>query len=253
MLAEIFEHHILDYTYGTIQVLGFTLPITRHLAMMWLACVLLLVLVPAIFHSTSKVLAPARTLLEGLVVFMRDDIVLPNLGPGSEGYTPYFCTLFTFILVCNGIGLVPFGATATGNISVTAGLALTTFALINFSGIRKNGFFHYVGSFVPHGVPKILYPLLFPIEVLGMFTKTIALCIRLFANMIGGHFALLTIIGLIFIFGQLSPVVAWCATIPAAVPMALFVTLLEVLVVFLQAYVFTVLTAIFTGMAMNPH
>jgi F-type H+-transporting ATPase subunit a len=252
MLAEIYEHHILDHTYATLSILGFNLPVTRHLAMMWLACVLLLVLVPAIFHSTSKILAPARNLLEGLVVFVRDEIVLVNLGPGSEGYTPYFCTLFTFILICNGIGLVPFGATATGNISVTAGLAFTTFALILFSGIRKNGLVHYVATLVPHGVPKVLYPLLFPIEVLGLFTKTLALCIRLFANMIGGHFALLTIIGLIFIFGGMGHIVAG-VTVLAAVPMALFITLLEVLVVFLQAYVFTVLTAIFTGMAMNPH
>jgi len=253
MLAEIFEHHIIDHVYARLTVAGFSLPVTRHLLMMWLASGLLIVFIPLIFRSKSRALLPARTLIEGTAVFIRDDIVLPNLGREGAGYTPYFCTLFCFILLCNCIGLVPFGATATGNVSVTAGLALTTFALVNFAGIRQQGFFHYVKTLVPHGVPGWLYPMLFPIEILGMIAKTFALCIRLFANMVAGHFVLLALFGLIFIFGSISPVADWLITVPAAVPMALFVTLLEVLVAVLQAYIFTFLTAIFTGMAMHPH
>src|SRR6185295_7235407 len=114
----------------------------------------------------------------------------------GDDYLPYFLTLFFFILICNLIGLVPWGATATGNISVTVTLALTTFCLINFAGVRKHGVIHYLQTFIPHGLPFWLVPLMFVIEILGLFTKSFALCIRLFANMIAGHIVILAFLGL---------------------------------------------------------
>jgi len=157
----------------------------------------------------------------------------------------YFLTLFFFILTCNLLGLVPWGATATGNISVTATLALTTFVLINLAGIRKQGLWHYVQSFIPHGLPFWLIPLMFVIEILGLFTKSFALCIRLFANMIAGHIVMLALISLIFIFKSI-----WIA--PVSVAAAIGVGLLEIFVALLQAYIFTMLTALFVGAAVNP-
>jgi len=253
MLAEIFEEHILDRTVAVWHLFGFSLPITHHLVMMWIAGGMLLLLVPALARATSPRFQLGRSLVEAVAAFVRNDIVLPNMGNAGLGYTPYFCTLFTFILVCNFIGMVPFGATATGNISVTAALAFSTLALILFSGIREQGLFHYLKSFVPSGVPGWLSPMIFVIEVIGLVAKTFALCIRLFANMIAGHFVTLSLFGLIFIFGAISPAVGWLVTAPAALGMALFVSLLEVLVAVLQAYIFTFLTAIFAGMAMHPH
>jgi len=253
MLEQIFHHHIIDSVWLTFSVWGHTLPVTKHMVMMGIASGLLVFGVPLVWKLRAGPLRVAASALEACVLFIRDDIVISSMGEEGRPYTHYFCTLFFFILLCNLIGLVPFGYTATGNIAVTGGLALTTFALINFSGIKQKGLAGYVGGLVPHGVPPWLYPLLLPVELIGLCTKTFALCIRLFANMIAGHFVLLTLFGLIFIFGAISLPADIFLTIPFVVPMALFVTLLELLVAILQAYIFTFLTATFTGMAMQSH
>ncbi len=220
--------------------------------MMVIASVILLVVFPLIIRSRSKALAPFRAMIEVIVLFIRDEIVIPNLGHRGAGYLGYFSTLFFFILVMNMLGLVPYGATATGNLAVTAGLAITTFCLINFAGIREQGLLSYVGHIVPKGVPVWLYPLLFPIEIIGLVTKTFALCIRLFANMIGGHIVILSFISFIFIFGSFGLGIG-LGVAPISVGLVLFTMMLELFVAFLQAYVFVFLTAIFTGAAMHPH
>jgi len=191
-------------------------------------------------------------MLEILVLFVRDEIVVPNLGAKGAAYTGYFATLFFFILLMNLMGLVPYGATATGNLAVTGGLALTTFVLINISGMRAQGVFGYFSHLVPKGVPVWLYPILFPIELLSLVTKTFALCVRLFANMLGGHIVILSFISFIFIFGSLGAAFGF-AVAPVSVALVLFMMGLELFVAFLQAYIFVFLTAIFTGMAMHPH
>ncbi|MEK7722496.1 MAG: F0F1 ATP synthase subunit A, partial [Elusimicrobiota bacterium] len=144
-----------------------------------------------VIRSSSRALAPFRSRIEMIVLFLRDEVVVPNLGHKGAAYMGYFSTLFFFILALNLLGLLPYGSTATGNLAVTAGLALTTFALINFAGIREQGIIGYFSHIVPRGVPLWLYPLLFPIELIGMLTKTFALSIRLFANMIAGHIVIL--------------------------------------------------------------
>lgn len=252
-LKEILEHHIIDHIYNWINLLGLKLPISKHLLMILIASFILLVIFPIVINSKNKFLSPFRSMIEIIVLFIRDEIVIPNLGEHGKSLTHYFATLFFFILIVNLLGFIPFGATATGNLAVTGGLALTTFILINFMGIKEQGFISYFKHMVPSGMPLWLYPVLFPIELIGMFTKTFALAIRLFANMIAGHIVMLVFIAFIFIFGAINPYLGLFGVAPISVFMVLFISFLELLVAFLQAYVFTFLTAIFTGLAIHPH
>ncbi|HBA61674.1 MAG TPA: ATP synthase F0 subunit A [Elusimicrobia bacterium] len=251
-LKEILNHHIVDHIWSWLYIGPVKLPLSKHLLMMALASLLLLVVLPLLIRSRSAALAPFRAMIEIIVLFLRDEVVVPNLGKKGAAYLGYFSTLFFFILAMNLLGMVPFGATATGNLAVTAGLAVTTFALINFAGIKEQGLFRYLAHLVPKGVPAWLYPLLFPIELIGLLTKAFALCIRLFANMIAGHIVILAFIGFIFIFGSINAALG-LGVAPVSVLLVLFILLLELFVAFLQAYVFTFLTAIFTGAAMHPH
>ncbi len=214
---------------------------------------ILLFIFPVIIRSKSRFLFPLRAIIEIIVIFIRDEIVKPNLGDLYKKYAPYFSTLFFFILLMNLLGFVPYGATATGNISVTVGLAFTTFFLINYVGAKETGILHYLKTFVTSGVPWWLYPIIIPIEIIGLFTKTFALAIRLFANMIAGHIVILVFISFIFIFGALNAYVGLFIVSPISVLLVLFVSLLEVLVAFLQAYIFTFLTAIFVSQAVSSH
>ncbi|MFH1619017.1 MAG: F0F1 ATP synthase subunit A [bacterium] len=249
----VLEHHILDRVVAWIRFAGWELPVSRHLLMMWIAGLLLVGCLPLIIRSRARFFSPFRIAVETVALFIRDEMVIPSLGREGARFTSYFCSLFFFILVCNLLGLVPFGATATGNISVTAGMAFTTFLLINFAGIKEQGLVNYLQHMVPKGVPGWLAPFIFLLEFLSMLTKIFALCIRLFANMISGHIVILSFMGLIFIFGQVHPLLGLGLTAPLAVTMILFVSLLEIFVAFLQAYIFTLLTAMFTGAAMHPH
>jgi len=220
--------------------------------MMGIASFILLAVFPFLIRSRSAVLAPFRALIEIVVLFLRDEVVVPSLGSKGAAYMGYFSTLFFFILLLNLIGLVPYGSTATGNLAVTGGLAITSFFLINFAGIKEQGLVGYFSHMVPKGVPFWLYPILFPIELLGLFTKAFALCVRLFANMIAGHMVILSFVSFIFIFGSFGLAVG-LGVAPVSVGLVLFMLLLEIFTAFLQAYIFVFLTAIFTGMAMHPH
>ncbi|MCX5792486.1 MAG: F0F1 ATP synthase subunit A [Elusimicrobia bacterium] len=251
-LKEILEHHIVDHVWARFTLGTHVFPVSKHLLMLGIASLILLVVFPLLIRSRSAALAPFRSIIEIIVLFIRDEVVVPNLGHKGAAYIGYFSTLFFLILILNLLGLVPYGASATGNLAVTTGLALTTFVLINFAGIKEQGLVGYFAHLVPKGVPVWLYPLLFPIELIGLVTKAFALCIRLFANMIAGHIVILSFISFIFIFGSLSVAVGF-AVAPISVGLVLFTLLLELFVAFLQAYVFVFLTAIFTGAAMHPH
>ncbi len=251
--VEILEHHLLDHKIARLFTLGHTtFYLTTHNLMMAIASGLLLGLLmvarrQSVSVGTQGAGAPRgwANFFEMFIVYIRDEIVRPNLGDVGDKYLPYFLTLFFFILACNLLGLVPFGATATGNIAVTAAMAMTTFLMINIAGISELGFLHYVQTYVPHGLPFWLVPLMFVIEILGLFTKSFALCIRLFANMIAGHIVILAFLGLIFIFKSIF-------IAPISIAAAVGLGLLELFVAFLQAYVFTLLTAVFVGGAVNP-
>ncbi len=252
---ETLEHHLLDHPIGlTLTLGGHSMAVTNHEMMVMIAGIFMMITLPLAARSWPLVPTGPRNLLETLVVFIRDEVVLPNTGEDGRPYVPYFLTVFFFILTAGLLGLVPnFGkftanisGTSTGNISVTATLAIFTFLLINFAGIRKFGLIQYFKNFIPHGLPFWLIPLIFPLEIIGLFTRSFALCIRLFANMIAGHIVVLALIFLIFIFNSL-----WVA-IPSEIG-AVGILVLEVFVIFLQAYIFTLLSSVFVGGSLNPH
>ena len=217
--------------------------ITKHTWMMWIASLLLFVIVTIGARQKGDVPHGLRNLLEPILFFIRDEVVLPNMGEAGLRYLPFLWTLFLFILMCNLLGLVPYGATATANISVTAVLALISFVATQFAGIRQNRW-GYVTSFVPP-VPFWLFPLMLIVELIGLVAKPFALAIRLWANMNGGHIVLLVIMGFIFIFKS------WIA-VGISVPASVMLMILELFVAVLQAYVFTFLTAVFMGIALHP-
>jgi F-type H+-transporting ATPase subunit a len=245
---EILQHHLLDRPLAHLfSVGGHPVDLTLHGLMMLIVVVGLIVLMALAQRQSGGAATGLGNLVEVFIVYVRDEIVRPNLGEeAGDNYLPYFLTLFFFILGCNLLGLVPWGATATGNISVTAALALMTYFMIHFSGVRQHGAVHYLQTYIPHGIPVWLAPLMFFIEfVIGPTTKAFALCIRLFANMIAGHIVILAFLCMIFIFKSIF-------IAPVSIVAAVGLGMLELFVAFLQAYVFTLLTAVFVGSSVNP-
>jgi F-type H+-transporting ATPase subunit a len=245
-------HHLIDGKlplpqFPPFHLWGVTvdLSITRHVVMMWLAGLLLIGLLLRAFRPSRKVPSGLANLFEAIVVFVRDDIVYTTMGERGKPYLPYLLTVFFFILTCNLLGLIPYTATATGNISVTAALAACTFTAILIAGIGNNGLIGYFKSLVPHGVPVWLLPILVPVEILGLIAKPFALCIRLFANMMAGHVVILALLGMIFLFGSLG-------VAPVAVLFAAAIYLLEIFVALVQAFIFTLLSTLFISMAAHP-
>lgn len=248
-------HHVLDSReidltpFGVIHLpqlhlFELDISITKHVVFMWIAAIVLIVTFIKVSKSYKKSLIPkgATNLTETMIMFVRDEIARPNIGKGYEKFLPFLLTVFFFILTCNFLGLLPYGSTATGNISVTATLAIISFIVIQGGGMMKNGVFGYFKGLLPHGLPTWLIPIMFIVELLGLFTKPFALAIRLFANMTAGHIVILALLGLIFILHTY-------VVIPVSIAFALFIFLLEVLVALLQAYIFTMLSSLFIGMA----
>ena len=233
--------------------------ITANVCFMALAAVLLTIILGRAASKAKKSLVPTgfRNLVEILIVFIRDDVVLPNVEqPWADRLMPFFLTVFFFIMCANLFGLLPWGHSATGALSVTAGLALVTFVITQFVGLRTMGVKHFLMHFtgglmdmdLPLGMKIALMIIMVPIEIMGLFTKPFALTVRLFANMTGGHIMILSLIGLAFAFKSLF--VAGFMT----VPFALFIDILEIFVALLQAYIFTALSAVFIGfMAHTEH
>lgn len=186
----------------------------------------------------------SQSLIEPVITFVRDEVAKPNLGHKYEKYLPYLLTVFFFILINNIFGLIPGSANVSGNIAFTAVLGLISFVVILFSSNK-----HYWGHiFNPPGVPLGVKFILVPVEFLSVFIKPFALIIRLFANMVAGHIIIICLISLIFIFGQLNPIAGWGAS-PLSIAFTVFIYMIEVLVAFLQAFIFTMLTAVFIGQA----
>jgi len=189
--------------------------------------------------------------IEALVLYMRDHVVLRNVGPHGEKFVPFVLTLFFFILFANLFGLVPYGSTATGNISVTATLAILTFIVVEISGMRAQGAGYlstifYWNKDLPMYMRVPMFLIMTPVEIVGKFTKPFALAIRLFANMTAGHVVVLALIGLIFTFGSLFIAIG-------PVLMAVAIMLLELFVAFLQAFIFSLLASVFIGQIRTAH
>jgi F-type H+-transporting ATPase subunit a len=229
---------------------------TKHVVMLLLASTLcaLVLIGSARSHvrATQRVGRPTGFAagIEAMVLYLRNEVILPNVGPHGEAYAPYLLSLFFFILFANLLGLVPYGATATGNISVTATLAILSFLVTEISGIRALGA-QYLGTVfywnrdLPLVMRLIMFVVMTPVEMISKLTKPFALAIRLFANMTAGHIVVLAFVGLIFAF--MGPAAS------APFLMALGIMLLEIFVSFLQAFIFTLLTSVFIGQMRVAH
>jgi len=186
-----------------------------------------------------------QNFIEAVFTYLRDEMIIPAVGPHGAKYVPLFVTYFFLVLFCNLFGMIPVVGTPTGNINVTAALASTVLVLVFALGIKEQGAGGFFRNIVPGGVPAAIWPLMFFIEMLGIVVKCLALMIRLFANMLAGHTVIAAFLGLISVFGTF--LVAF-----AAVPMAVAMSLLEILIAFIQAYIFAMLATIFIGMAVHP-
>lgn len=234
----------------SVKVYDFSL--TRNVVQMLLALTLLVfILIKVARRYGSGVgitTAPKgmQNAMETIVNFVNDEIAKPNLGAKAGKYLPYLLTVFLFILINNIVGLIPGTANVTGNIAFTAILALISFVVILASSNK-----HYWGHiFNPPGVPGWVKVILVPVEILGIFTKPFALMIRLFANMVAGHILIICLISLIFIMAALNQYVGWGFS-PFSIAFTIFIYFIEVLVAFLQAFIFTILTGVFIGQAIE--
>lgn len=262
-----FEKEIALPHWAPIHIGGLTLDLSpsKHVVMLWISALLCMLVLVSAGRGATRARAegrPARGLsgaIEAMVLYLRNDVLLPNLGHHGEKYVPFCLTAFFMILFANLLGLVPYMATATGNISVTAVLAVLSFIMIEVAGMRALGK-GYINTIVywPHDLPfAIKAPvslIMTPVEILSKFTKPFALAMRLFANMTAGHIAVLALIGMIFTIAEMltSPVAGFAA---ASVPVALATAImaLEVFVSFLQAFIFMLLTAVFIGQIRESH
>lgn len=227
------------------------LSVTNFVVYEWLAMAILAIafIVGTRRYRTRPLEAPKgiQNVLESLVLYIRDEIVRPNVGTDkrTDRMMPYIMSLFFFILTLNLFGLLPGNHSATGAMGLTAALALTSFIVVNFVAIKDAG----IGAWLHHllgGAPWYMALIMVPIEIISMLTKPFALMIRLFANMTAGHIVLLSLVGLIFFFES------WLVT-PVSVGFSVFIYLLELLVAFLQAYIFAMLTSVFIGLALGDH
>ncbi|MEQ9413638.1 MAG: F0F1 ATP synthase subunit A, partial [Cyclobacteriaceae bacterium] len=229
---------------GDTQVLD--LSITKNVAMLFITAILLILVFRAAAKGARKNAGKApkgiQSFMEPIILFVTDEVIKPNAGPKANKYVPYLLTLFFFILFGNLLGLLPGAGNLTGNIAVTMTLAAFTFLITNLSGNKA----YWSHIFWTPGVPLLLRPILLMVEVIGIFTKPIALFIRLFAAMTAGHIVLLSIMSLTFIFHS------WIVGFGSSI-LVVFISLIELLVAGIQAYVFTLFSSLYIGLATAEH
>jgi len=240
-------HHVLNSHEWLLPFAApVTLPgvLTSHALMIFIACSLILMLFLVFYRKNDRVPTGLTNCLEAVVMFIRDDVAIPNLGE-KDGYqfTPMLCTIFFFILTLNLMGLIPIFSTATANINVTFALAFLIFTLLVFGTLARSGLHGIWKALIPASLPKWLIPFFIIIEIASIVVRSAALMIRLFANMIAGHMVIMSFLGLIIIFG-------WVA-FPALL-LAVFMYCLEVFIALLQAYIFILLSAVFIGQMYHP-
>jgi len=250
------DHELVEYNgykldHGHISIVGsdayvLDVSITKNVLMLLITATIMLLVFISVANGYKKNAGKApkgiQSFFEPIIIFIKDEVVKPNIGKGYEKYVPYLLTLFFFILFGNILGLLPGAANLTGNIAVTAVLAIFTFIITNVNGNK-----HYWGHiFNTPGVPMALKPIIVPVEIIGIFTKPISLMIRLFVAITAGHIVILSLISLTFIFH--SYFVGVGSTI-----IVLFINLIELLVAAIQAYVFTMFSALYIGLATEDH
>ena len=244
---KIDHHHIVEENNKKFT----NLSITKNVASMLFSSLLLFLIVFKASRAYSrKKIAPkgVQSFLEPVILFVRDDIIKSNIGPKYEKYTMFLLTVFFFILINNLLGLTPGAANVTGNISVTFVLSIFTFIIITISA--NKGYWKHIVK--PPGTPLALLPIMIPIEIFGVFTKPFALMIRLFANITAGHIIIFSLISLIFVASNngVNAIAGWSVA-PISVAFVLFIFLIEILVAFLQAYIFTLRSAVCIGLAVK--
>ena len=252
------EVHLPHWEPIVIGGVSFDLSPTKHVVMLLLAatiCALVLIVAARAHERHTHAVGRPKGFaagIEAMVLYIRNEVAMPNLGGrGGEKYVPFILTLFFFILAANLLGLIPYGSTATGNISVTATLAIITFIVVEIAGMRAQGV-HYLNTIfywnkdLPLVMRVPMFLLMTPVEIIGKFTKPFALAIRLFANMTAGHIVVLALIGLIFTFQSYVIGIA-----PAL--MAVAIMILELFVAFLQAFIFALLASVFIGQIREAH
>ncbi len=278
-IAELIFHHTgdaheLDFTWFTIHLprwepvhlFGLTIDMspTRHVVFLMLAAVIVFLMMWATARGVAKARAENRApggfagMMEAMVLWVRSEMAISNIGDEmGPRYAPLVMSLFFFILTCNLLGLLPWGATPTGNVAVTGALAVLAFAVIEIGGMVKLGPKGYMRTIFPHipgmhgAMGTVMSIVMGPIEILSKLVKPIALAIRLFGNMLAGHFVILSLFGIVFLFGHLGVFSYGIGVTTAAV--VLGVMCLEIFVAFLQAYVFALLTAVFIGLMQHEH
>jgi F-type H+-transporting ATPase subunit a len=248
--SEILMHHVTDQPFAPF---GINMGPSKHLVFFLIAAAVVIVVAQLARRSYSAGGIPTglAAALEAMVLFVRDDIAEKNIGHDGRRFVPLLLSFFFFILFAALMGLLPFSATSTGNIAVTLALATVSFLAGQWAGISKYGFVHHFVGLVPPGMPLWLLPIMIPVEILGLFSKPFALMIRLFANMLAGHMVITALLLLIPLMARITPV-AGIAMMPVSIGLSLFIMILEVLVAFIQAYIFTLLTSIFIGMYAHP-
>lgn len=246
-IAAYIDHHIADNMVWELPFLP-SIPLSQHFTLhglMLVLCALLLILIFCVAYKKNDVVPRGFTAaLEAIVLFIRDEIVYPNLGKeDGRRLMPVFCTLFFFILGLNLMGMIPIFSTATANIYVTGALASIALLFMTVGAMWKHGPIQFFKGLIPSGVPWPIAIILLPIEIISLFTKAMALMIRLFANLMAGHIVIFAILGMIVSIGAVA--------LPMLV-LALLINVIELFVAFLQAYVFTLLSAIFIGQTFHP-
>ena len=251
-IADILMHHVVNQRYGDLYFFGVNVGPSKHLLWFGIAAFAVLVVIRLAMRSyKDNVPSGLGTAVETLVLYVRDEIAEKNIGHDGRQFVPLLLSFFFFILFAALIGLVPFTSTATGNLSVTLGLAFVSFLAMQWAGIRKYGLVHHFKNMIPPGLPMWLLPIMVPVELLAMFTRPFALMIRLFANMLAGHMVIASLLLLIPLMASIN-LAFGVGMVPISLVLALFIMMLEILVAFIQAYIFTLLTSIFIGMNAHP-
>ena len=262
MFAESAFEHVQDTYYWHFfhdQILELPYPISKYVVLMVLAAVIILLIYVPLANKAKDGAAPRGywwNCFESMLTFIRDEVAKPCIGHDADHYVPYLWTTFLFILFCNLFGLFPFLGSPTASFSVTAALALVTFFFIHGSAVARMGVGHYLKSYVPHidipfGMGYFVVPLIVLIEAFGNLIKAFVLAVRLFANVFAGHIVLAFILVFIVLVKHEGPFLFWGVTASSVFGVTAL-SLLELFVAFLQAYVFTFLTSLFLGMALHP-
>jgi F-type H+-transporting ATPase subunit a len=262
--VDLFGYHLELPQWAPVHIGSFAIDLSPSKNAVFMAfagavCLLVLLAAARTIRRMDGTKAPSgiANAVEGLVLFFRDQVVRTTIGHHSDGYTPFILTLFVFILVMNVLGLIPYGISSTASISVTAALAVICFFVVEISGFRALGPAGYAKTifYAPKGMhpagQAAMLVIMTPIEAMGKLAKPFALAVRLFANMLAGKILILALVGMIFLFGDLA--FARWGIAGGAVAMASAITILKVFIALLQAFIFTMLTAVFIGLVRHAH